>query len=746
MGLSKDRQSAPLDSTRDLEALRGERHRVDALLGCDSSDPHALLGVHRSAGRVVVRAFRPGATTVELLQEQQAALPMHEVADGLFAISLVATESPLRYRLRWSIGSQRQESADPYSFAPTIGDIDQHLHGEGRHYESYHRLGAHPREVDGVKGTSFAVWAPCARRVSVVGPFNDWDGRVHQMRQMGSSGIWEIFIPGVGLGELYKYEIKTEAGQLRLKTDPLAFMMEMRPKSAAVVWGLGDYRWGDQHWIAQRKERDVRRRPMSIYEVHLGSWMRSPDQDNAWLSYRELAPRLVDHCRAHGFTHVELLPIAEHAYDPSWGYQTTGYFAPTARFGDPDGLRELVDKLHQADIGVILDWVPAHFPKDDYALRLFDGTALYEHADPRQGEHRDWGTLIFNYGRNEVRTFLISNALYWIEQFHIDGLRVDAVASLIYLDYSREEGDWVPNRHGGRENLEAIGFLQELNTVVHRRFPGVFTVAEESTAWPGVTAPAYLGGLGFDFKWNMGWMHDTLEYFAKDPVHRSYHHNDLTFGMLYAYSENFVLPLSHDEVVHLKGSLLEKMPGDDWQKAANLRLLLAYQYSSVGKKLLFMGGEFGQRAEWNHDHSLDWHLAAQPLHAGIQQFFKDLGRLYRETPALWLWDYQPRGFHWIDCNDVSQSVLSFARFGPDGHAVCVFNFTPVVRHGYRIGLPAGGRYREALNSDGAAYGGSNVGNGGWVYAHSAPCHGLAHSAEVSLPPLGALVLLHDGSS
>ncbi len=725
--------------------LDGDREAIQALLAGECRDPHRLLGAHAATidgeEGIVVRAYHPRASKATLLLEDGGGeLPMSRVSGGLYARFLPGAGFPLRYRLRLQTPHGPVERIDPYRFMPTLGELDLHLHGEGRHYRLFDRLGAHPREIDGVDGTSFAVWAPNALRVSVIGSFNGWDGRCSPMRQMGDAGIWELFIPGLGRGALYKYEIKARDGCLRVKTDPYAFRMELRPKTASVVWGLGDYRWSDDAWMARRAETDHRRQPMAIYEVHLGSWMRAPDRATGWLSARELAGRLVAHASAHGFTHIELLPVAEHAYDPSWGYQITGYFAPTTRWGEPDGLRYLVDLCHQNDIGVLLDWVPAHFPKDDYGLRWFDGTALYEHADPREGEHKDWGTLIFNYGRNEVRAFLLSNALYWLEQFHFDGLRVDAVASLLYRNYSRDEGEWIPNKYGGRENLEAVAFLQELNTLVYREAPGAFTVAEESTAWPGVTLPTYLGGLGFGFKWNMGWMHDTLGFFAKDPVHRKYHHKNLTFNMLYAYTENYILPLSHDEVVHMKGSLLSKMAGDDWQKAANLRALLAYQYASVGKKLIFMGGEFGQWGEWDNDHSLDWHQAAFPPHQGIQQLFKDLGRLYREDDALWAWDVEPRGFTWIDCNDTSQSVLSFLRTGPSGQLVCVFNLTPVPRHDYRIGVPRGGRYRELINTDAEVYGGSNVGNGGEVWAQPLACHGLEHSLSLTLPPLGALIL------
>jgi len=728
--------------------IAGDAEAIRALLAGECRDPHALLGVHplilQGKPGLVLRAYYPGAESADLLLSaggERRALSRVDPR-GLFALFLPGRGLPFEdYEVAFSLADQQTITRqDPYRFMPTLGELDLHLCGEGRHFRLYEKLGAHPMKMDGVEGSTFAVWAPNAVRVSVVGSFNNWDGRQHPMRCMGEAGIWEIFIPGVGQGEVYKYELKLADGVLRLKTDPLAFAMELRPKSASVVWGLPRHAWRDDSWIADRGRGDLRQSPMVIYEVHLTSWMRGVSEGDRWLTYRELAPRLVDHAREHGFTHIELLPIAEHAYDPSWGYQTTGYFAPTSRLGTPEDLCYLVDLCHQSGIGVILDWVPAHFPKDDFGLRWFDGTALYEHEDPRRGEHKDWGTLIFNYGRNEVRAFLLSNALYWLDRFHIDALRVDAVASMIYLDYSREEGEWIPNRFGGRENLEAISFLQELNTLVYEQFPGAFTVAEESTSWPGVTAPVYRGGLGFGFKWNMGWMHDTLEYFAKDPIHRSYHHNNLTFSMLYEYSENFIMPLSHDEVVHLKGSLLSKMPGDPWQQAANLRLLLTYLYTRPGKKLLFMGGEFGQRGEWDADQSLDWHQTGEPHHAGIQALVKDLGRTYFSHSALWIWDTEERGFSWIDCNDSAQNIISYLRFGPDSHLACVLNMTPVPRHGYRIGLPAGGVYQELLNTDGERYGGSNLGNNGQVLAEPTPFHGLDYSASVTLPPLGALVL------
>jgi 1,4-alpha-glucan branching enzyme len=591
-----------------------------------------------------------------------------------------------------------------------------------------------------VKGVSFAVWAPNARRVSVIGDFNRWDGRLFPMRQMGSSGIWEIFVPEIGPGTVYKYEIKTAKGELRIKTDPYAFAMELRPGTASIVWKLEAYEWHDDAWMTTRSERNLRQEPMAIYEVHLGSWMRVAEEENRWLTYRELAPRLVEHAKKFGFTHVEIMPVAEHPFDGSWGYQVTGYYAPTSRFGNPDDFKYFVDACHQHGIGVIMDWVPAHFPKDDYSLRLFDGTALYEHVDPREGEHAEWGTLIFNFGRHEVRNFLMANALFWLDKYHIDGLRVDAVAAMLYLDYGRQDGEWIPNRYGGNENLEAVEFFRELNKAVYGLFPGCFTIAEESTAWTGVTSPAHLGGLGFGFKWDMGWMHDTLLYFSKDPVHRKYHHNNLTFSMMYAYSENFVLPFSHDEVVYGKGSLLRKMPGDDWQKFANLRLLLAYMYTHPGKKLLFMGSELAQWDEWYHEKGLDWHLQSDSMHKAFQQFMMDLGRLYLEHSALWELDPSPEGFSWIDCNDSEGSVISYVRYGRENHLVCVFNFTPVPRQSYRVGVPGQGSYRERINSDSVYYGGSDLGNEGYIEVEKIPSHGFSQSISPALPPLACLIL------
>jgi len=625
---------------------------------------------------------------------------------------------------------------------PALGDIDLYLLGEGKHRRLFEKLGAHRMIHNGADGISFAVWAPAAREVRVVGDFNSWDGRANPMQKLGESGVWETFVPDVPDGANYKFEIVDIAGHLVLKTDPYAFATEVPPDTASKVY-TPSYKFADDDWMTRRSSADPYAGPMSAYEVHPGSWRHGPD--GAPLNYREMGSQLADYCIEMGFTHVEFLPVAEHPFGGSWGYQVSHYFAPSARFGTPDDFKHMIDTLHRAGIGVIVDWVPAHFPRDDFALARFDGTALYEHLDPRQGAHPDWGTLIFNYGRTEVRNFLISNALYWIEEFHIDGLRVDAVASMLYLDYSREEGEWVPNQYGGRENLEAIEFLKELNTVVHGEHPGVLMIAEESTAWPGVSRPLYVGGLGFGFKWNMGWMHDTLDYFTHDPIHRRYHHNQLTFSLMYAYSENFVLPLSHDEVVHGKGSLLNKMSGDPWRKFANLRSLFAYMWAHPGKKLLFMGGELAQYSEWNHDAQLDWAALQDHRHAGVQHLVADLNRIYRDTAALWEVDHEPEGFQWIDANDADNNVISFFRANKthEEFLVCIANLSPIPRYNFRVGLPAKGAYVEALNTDSESYGGSNVGNLGVVEAEPIPWHGLDHSATVALPPLAVLWLRPD---
>jgi 1,4-alpha-glucan branching enzyme len=705
------------------------------------ADPHAFLGAHESNGGVVVRAYRPEARAVRV----QPAGVEAELTDpaGLWEALLPKARLPLEYELEVEYPDGSTFTVrDPYAFLPTLGELDLHLVMEGRHEQLYEKLGAHVREIEGVAGTAFAVWAPNARSVAVVGDFNSWDGRLHPMRSLGSSGIWELFVPDVEQGAHYKYEIRTREGRLRLKADPVAAWSEHPPGNASRVH-RSQHEWTDDEWLDRRAQGDRLREPMSIYEVHLGSWRRNPVEDSRPLSYAELAEELADYVTDLGFTHVELLPVMEHPFSGSWGYQVTGYFAPTARFGTPDDFRSFVNCLHDRGVGVILDWVPAHFPRDDWALALFDGTHLYEHADPRRGAHPDWGTLVFNLGRREVRNFLLSNALYWLREHHADGIRVDAVASMLYLDYSRKAGEWIPNEFGGREDLEAVSFLKEMNETLFGREPGVISAAEESTAWPGVSRPTYLGGLGFGFKWNMGWMHDTLQYFQKDPVYRRHHHHTLTFSLLYAFTENFILPLSHDEVVHGKRSLLDKMPGDRWQKFANLRALYAYMWAHPGKKLLFMGGELGEWEEWNAEGSLHWNLLEYAEHAGVQALVRDLNRVYRETPALWERDFDGSGFRWLEANDAANNVLAFARWDESGEhpVVCVLNLSPVPRYEYRVGMPMCCEWREVLNTDAPFYGGSGVGNLGAVGAEAVPWHDQPFSASLTLPPLGGVWLV-----
>ncbi|HWE92219.1 MAG TPA: 1,4-alpha-glucan branching protein GlgB [Pseudonocardiaceae bacterium] len=714
---------------------------VRRLLDGSHHDPHRVLGMHPHADGAIVRAFRPDARSVAVVRDDQRH-PLAEIADGLF--SGIVSIPPGDYLLEIGYPDHTVTTDDPYRWLPTVGELDQHLIREGRHERLWEVLGAHRRRYDSahgpVTGTSFAVWAPNARGVRVCGDFDGWDGRANPLRSMGSSGVWEVFIPGLPVGTRYKFRLLGADGRWREKADPLAFASEVPPATASIVYE-SEYSWSDADWLAQREATDWSVAPVSVYEVHLGSWRRG-------LGYRELAEQLAEHVAQTGFTHVELLPVSGHPFSGSWGYQVTSYYAPTSRFGSPDEFRFFVDHLHSRGVGVLMDWVPAHFPKDDWALARFDGPTLYEHADPRRGEQPDWGTLVFDFGRNEVRNFLVANALYWVEEFHIDGLRVDAVASMLYLDYSRGDGQWLPNIHGGRENLEAVSFLQELNATVYKRHPGIMMVAEESTAWPGVTRPTHLGGLGFGFKWNMGWMHDTLGYVGHDPVHRSYHHHEMTFSLVYAWSENFVLPLSHDEVVHGKGSLWSRMPGDDWNHAAGLRALLAYMWAHPGKQLLFMGGEFGQVREWSEAQSLDWGLLNEPLHRGVRDMVADLNAAYRAHPALFRMDREPDGFSWIDGNDAGNNVLSFLRHSghpaePGSTVACVANFAGVPHLGYRLGLPHTGRWREVLNTDARRYGGSGVGNLGSVLADDTPWHGRPASAVLSLPPSGVLWLVPD---
>jgi len=711
-----------------------------ALIEGRSHDPMRLLGLHQENGQWVFRALHPAAARAWIDTGGRKATMRRVHGEGIFQWEGI-TAPPQPVRVQFEEGGRVRETFDPYGFPPRITDHDLFLFGQGRLLEAYRTLGAHPETRENVAGTRFACWAPNAERVSVVGDFNQWDGRRHPMVNRGASGVWELFIPGIAPGALYKYELRRrDDGVVFVKSDPYGQSFELRPGTAARVPGDRPYPWGDGEWMADRSTRDWLHAPLNIYELHAGSWRRHPD--GRTYTWRELAEHLVPYARDLGYTHLELLPVTEHPLDESWGYQTTGYFAATSRFGTPDDLRFFIDRCHQAGLGVILDWVPAHFPRDDWALARFDGTALYEHEDPRLGVHRDWGTHIFNFGRNEVRSFLLSSARFWIDQFHVDGLRVDAVASMLYLDYSRQPGEWLPNRFGGRENLEAVSFLQEMNIMVHEDFPGALTLAEESTAWPGVSRPVYVGGLGFSMKWNMGWMNDTLRYMGRDPVHRRFHQEELTFGQLYAYSENFVLPLSHDEVVHGKGSLLGRMPGDTWQQFANVRALLTYQMAAPGRKLNFMGNEFAQGPEWSSGRELDWGQLSSRWHAGVQALCRDLNRLYRDVPALHELDFFPEGFTWIDCHDSAHSIIAFQRRARDGSFVIVaLNFTPVPHTPYRIGVPRSGAYRELLNSDSEFYGGSNLGSGGILASTGVPWMGFPDSVDVILPPLAGVLLV-----
>ncbi len=727
---------------------------VGALIEGRHENPFELLGPHEvehEGGKAVaVRAYLPHSSQAWIAHgSHYEKLPMRRIhPSGLFEAICPwpGHEGMRRYQLHVEdFSGQKTTMHDPYAFPPLLTQFDLHLLSEGRHWQSYEKVGAHPRTIDGVAGVNFAVWAPNARGISVVGDFNQWDGRRHAMRKHIPSGIWELFVPGISVGEKYKYRVN-QHGHTVDKCDPYGFAAEVPPLTASIVSDLNQFNWTDQAWMDQRRRCNPLEQPISIYEVHLGSWRRQGSGPTNWLNYRDSAEQLVEYCRNMGYTHVEFLPVSEHPFTGSWGYQTVGYYAVTSRYGTPEDFMYLVNLLHENGIGVILDWVPAHFPRDDHGLRRFDGTAVYEHEDPRQGEHPDWGTLIFNYGRNEVRNFLLSNALFWLDKYHIDGLRVDAVASMLYLDYSREDGDWIPNQYGGRENLEAISLLKEFNVQAHAQFPGVLTIAEESTAWGGVSRPTYCGGLGFSLKWNMGWMNDTLRFMRHDPIHRRFHHNELTFSMIYAFTENFTLPLSHDEVVHGKRSLLDQMPGDLWQKYANLRLLYSYMWTHPGKKLLFMGSEIAQWHEWNCDESLQWHLLQWESHQGIQNLVRDLNHLYRDEAALHLHDFTPDGFEWLDCQSANDSVLAYMRKGKDPQDVLVVccNFTPVVRHEHRVGVPHGGWYQEVFNSDSQHYAGSNVGNFPGAMADPIEWHGRPWSIKMTLPPLAVTVFKPEG--
>lgn len=725
-------------------------NEIFRIVNVEHGEPHHVLGMHvmqKDGGRfVVVRAFIPQASAIVVLdaEDKDKTYPMVKVHDdGFFEVIIEDREEWFRYQLTISdYNGGAWTTYDPYAFPPTITEYDRYLYGAGNHYKIFEKLGAHVLNLNGVDGVAFGVWAPNAKAVSLIGDFNGWDSRRNPMRELGQSGIWELFVPGMMEMDKYKFQIKEQSGKIVDKADPYASYAQVRPDTASVVFDISRYEWKDENWITQRDNSNVYEKPMNIYEVHLGSWMRMPEEGNRSLTYVELAEKLAEYVTEMGYTHVELLPVEEHPFDGSWGYQVTGYYAPTSRFGTPLEFKHLIDTLHRHNIGVILDWVPAHFPKDEFGLARFDGTALYEHDDPKQGEHPEWGTLIFNYGRNEVRNFLIANALYWIEEFHLDGLRVDAVASMLYLDYGKNDGEWVPNEYGGRENFKAEEFLRHMNSVICGRYPSVMMIAEESTAWAGVTNSANHGGLGFSLKWNMGWMNDYLSYLKKDPIYRKYHQNDLTFSMVYAYTENFILVLSHDEVVHGKGSMIEKMPGDMWQKFANLRVAYGFMYGHPGKKLLFMGSEFGQFAEWSESRSLDWHLLEYDTHKALHTYMKELNQLYKNEPALWEMDFDPRGFEWINSDDSDNSIVSFIRRGKDHTQELVFvcNFTPQTHFDFKIGVPLAGAYVEIFNSDEEKYGGSGVINRKPVKSERTPWNGRQSSIAIKVPPLGVTVL------
>ncbi len=719
---------------------------INALVEGKNGAPHDILGPHQATKTLVtISAFRPTAKSMTVINRKSKKRTEMEKAreEGFFTVRIKGTEDKIDYYFEAeTFDSTIETFEDPYRFKDTllITEFDLHLFGEGNLHYSYEKFGAHPHTVDGIDGVYFAVWAPNAYRVSIVGNFNQWDERQHPMRIIGNGGVWELFIPGISTGELYRYDLRSHNQDYHgQKSDPYGFYSEKRPSNASIVYDINTYEWNDAEWMEKRAKADALTQPMSIYELHLGSWRLN--EKGEWLTYHELATTVVDYCKHMNYTHIELMPVAEHPFDGSWGYQVTGYFATTSRFGSPDDFKCFVDHCHQNDIGIIMDWVPAHFPKDGYALSYFDGTHLYEHDDPRKGEHPDWGTYIFNYGRNEVRNFLISNALFWLKEYHIDGLRVDAVSSMLYLDFGRNNGEWIPNEHGGNENLDAIFFLRTFNEIVHREFPGAVTIAEESTSWPMVSRPTYLGGLGFTMKWNMGWMHDTLDYMKKDPVYRRYHHNQLTFSLMYAFSENFVLSLSHDEVVHLKGSIMEKMAGDWWQKFASVRTLTGYQMTHPGKKLMFMGQEIGQWREWSEERSLDWFLLSMDTHATLQKWVADLNKFYQEQPALYEHDFDPEGFQWIEANDADNSTYVYIRYADDkdDFLIIACNFTPLPRYNYRIGVPKLGFYKEVMNSDSSYYGGGNVGNSGGIMAETLPWREWQQSMNITIPPLGMVI-------
>ncbi|VAW70677.1 1,4-alpha-glucan (glycogen) branching enzyme, GH-13-type [hydrothermal vent metagenome] len=732
-------KNTPLDTQLEQFSKSIPQADLDKISSASHHDPFSVLGHHTTEqGHDYHLLYAPNTRSIEITDKNITASRLHS---SDFFVCLIPAEKADRHSLFTRTDSDGRQTShyDPYSFKQLLDNFDLHLFSEGNHLHIYRILGAHHKTIDDIDGVLFATWAPGASRVSVIGDFNNWDGRYHPMRSLGGSGVWELFIPGLKTNNLYKFEVMNRhSGSISAKSDPYAQQLELRPRTASVIRSNAQYHWQDNVWVNNRKSFDWLHQPISIYECHLGSWQRN--EQGEFSGYRELAHQLVRYVKECGFTHIELLPITEHPLDASWGYQTTGYFAPTRRFGLADDFRYFVDYCHAEGIGVLLDWVPAHFPKDEHGLARYDGSPLYEHEDPRRGEHRDWGTLIYNYGRNEVKNFLISSAVFWLEEFHLDGLRVDAVASMLYLDYSRDDGDWIPNQHGGNENIEAIEFLRELNTVTHANFPGTMIMAEESTAWPQVTRPVNIGGLGFSMKWNMGWMHDSLNYIAHDPVHRHFHHDQLTFGLLYLFSENFTLPFSHDEVVHGKGSMLNKMPGDEWQRFANLRLLYAYMFTYPGKKLLFMGCEFAQGEEWNHDKALDWYVLQYPLHAGVKKLVSDLNHLYKNQPALYQYDFDPEGFEWIDCNDTDQSVLSYIRKSDNESIIVILNFTPVIRDNYKIGTPEAGKYEVILNSDSIFYSGSNAGSHTFINTESTEWMNRPAFLSLSLPPLAALVL------